>query len=132
MRSEAVVITTLLALVAALCFWAYLTGTGLSGIQTPATGTAVLAASGPDGPALFAANCAGCHGVQAKGGVGPKLAGVLRPWGALTFTHAVLDGVAPEGRRLAPMMPLFRAAGFDGLPPTEAQLTSVLHFIQGL
>ena len=132
MRTQVLAGGALLALVTGLCVWAYLAGTGLSGIQAPATGTAVLAASAPDGPALFAANCAGCHGAQAQGGVGPKLAGLVKPWTVPQFSGAVLNGQSPTGRALSSMMPHFKTAGFDGLPPTGAQLTSVLHYIQGL
>ncbi len=132
MRSQALVMGTLLALVAGLCVWAYMAGTGLSGIQAPAAAMAVLAVSGPDGPSLFAANCAGCHGAQAQGGVGPKLPELVKPWTVPQFSGAVLNGQSPTGRVLVATMPHFKTAGFDGLPPTEAQLTSVLHFIQGL
>ena len=30
-------------------------------------------AAGPDGAALYAANCAGCHGVEGEGGIGPDI-----------------------------------------------------------
>jgi mono/diheme cytochrome c family protein len=132
MTRELLVGGALLALVTGLCVWAYLTGTGLSGIRPQSAVVAVLAVSGPDGPALFAANCAGCHGAQAQGGVGPKLAGLVKPWTAPQFAHAVLNGQAPEGRALSAMMPRFETAGFDGLPPTDGQLQAVLKFVQAL
>ncbi|WP_189088993.1 c-type cytochrome [Deinococcus ruber] len=112
---------------------AYRTGTGLSGIH-PQSGTATAATlpAPADGSSLFAANCAGCHGPKAQGGVGPKLAGLVKPWTQMQFEHAVLDGKAPEGRTLAPMMPHFRSAGFDGSPPTDAQLRALAQYLQSL
>jgi mono/diheme cytochrome c family protein len=41
----------------------------------PAPPAAVAAAGGLDGAALFGANCAGCHGGDGSGGIGPRLAG---------------------------------------------------------
>ena len=44
--------------------------------QAPAAPAAVVeAAGGVDGAAVFADNCAGCHGGDGSGGIGPRLAG---------------------------------------------------------
>lgn len=130
MKTETLVgVTVFLAVLMSVV--AYQAGVGLSGSQdaVPTSGTtAAIASAG--GPALFAANCAGCHGAQAQGGVGPRLAGLT--FAGSQFFHAVLDGQAPEGRALAPMMPHFRTAGFDGLPPTETQMTAILTFLKRL
>jgi cytochrome c551 len=40
-----------------------------------APAAAVEAAGGVDGAALFGDNCAGCHGGDGSGGIGPRLAG---------------------------------------------------------
>ena len=121
-------------LAALLSVGAFQAGVGLSGRQMappvagqPA-GTSVAVRA--DGPALFAANCAGCHGAQAQGAVGPKLAGL--GWTVSQFAQAVRDGQAPAGRTLAPMMPHFRTAGFDGKPPTDEQITAVLTSLKKL
>jgi mono/diheme cytochrome c family protein len=45
----------------------------LVGIIVPAA--AVEAAGGVDGAAVFGDNCAGCHGGDGSGGIGPRLAG---------------------------------------------------------
>lgn len=132
MNRELLIGSAFLALVTSLCVWAYFAGTGLSGIHAPGSEVAVKAASGPEGAALFAANCAGCHGAQAQGGVGPKLAELVKPWTVPQFSHAVLSGQAPEGRALNAMMPRFKTTGFGGVPPTDMQLQAVLQFIQGL
>ena len=131
MKTETLVGVTLV-LAALLSVGAYKAGVGISGNQNalPPVGTPVAVSA--DGPVLFAANCAGCHGAQAQGGVGPKLAGMAESWTAPQFAHAVLDGQAPEGRTLAPMMPRFKTAGFDGAPPTDGQITAILTFLNGL
>ena len=131
MKTETLVGVTL-ALAALLSVGAYKAGVGISGNQNalPPVGTPVAASAG--GPGLFAANCAGCHGAQAQGGVGPKLAGLAKNWTAPEFAHAVLDGQAPEGRALAPMMPRFKTTGFDGVPPTDEQVTAILTYLKKL
>jgi mono/diheme cytochrome c family protein len=44
--------------------------------QPPAApAAAVEAAGGVDGAAVFGDNCAGCHGGDGSGGIGPRLAG---------------------------------------------------------
>jgi mono/diheme cytochrome c family protein len=44
--------------------------------QPPAAPAAVVeAAGGVDGATVFADNCAGCHGGDGTGGIGPRLAG---------------------------------------------------------
>ena len=141
MKTEILVGVTLL-LATLLSVGAYQAGVGISGVgvsgvkvggnQTaaPPTGTSVAASAG--GPGLFAANCAGCHGAQAQGGVGPKLAGLAKNWTAPQFAHAVLDGQAPEGRALAETMPRFKTAGFDGVPPTDEQVTAILTYLKKL
>lgn len=40
-----------------------------------AFGTRAVENEAPDGSAIFANNCAACHGASGQGGVGPKLAG---------------------------------------------------------
>lgn len=131
MKTETLVGVTL-ALAALLSVGAYRAGVGVSGNQNalPPVGTPVAVST--DGPGLFAANCAGCHGAQAQGGVGPKLAGLAKGWTAPQLAHAVLDGQAPEGRPLAETMPRFKTVGFGGVPPTDEQITAVHAFLKGL
>ena len=121
----------LLVLAVLVSVGAYRVGVGVSGIGAPAV-EIVTAQVSAGGPALFAANCAGCHGAQAQGGAGPKLAGLPSSWSATQFSHAVLDGQAPEGRLLAVTMPRFRTAGFDGAVPTDAQLSAIFNTLKGL
>ena len=136
MKTETLVGVSVLV-AALLSVGAYRAGVGVSGVGVAGNQTAVPSAGTPvsvsaAGLTLFAANCAGCHGAQAQGGVGPKLSGLANGWTAPQFAHAVLDGQAPEGRTLAEMMPRFKTAGFDGAPPTEEQMTAVHAFLKGL
>ncbi|WP_293910454.1 cytochrome c [Deinococcus sp.] len=118
-----------LLLVGAISAGAYRAGAGLSGVNSaPGSLVAVKA----DGPALFGSNCAGCHGAQAQGGVGPRLAGLVGPWTAPQFSAAVLDGTGLGGQPLAPTMPHFRTAGFGGEPITDAQLADIQAFLKGI
>ncbi len=114
----------------ALSVLGYVTGVNVAG--SPPAVTVLQAGAAPRGADLFAANCAGCHGASAQGAVGPKLAGLVRPWTDTAFADAVLDGRAPDGRTLAAMMPHFRTAGFDGSAPTPAQLTALHAYLKGL
>jgi mono/diheme cytochrome c family protein len=51
-----------------------------SGSSKSASGPTTTSASNAEGAALFAANCAVCHGAQAQGGIttAPRLAGVVK------------------------------------------------------
>ncbi|WP_339095322.1 c-type cytochrome [Deinococcus sp. VB142] len=59
------------------------------------------------GAEKYAASCAGCHGANAEGGVGPALA-VVKDWSLEDFTTALREGRAP-GKTLSPVMPRFVA-----------------------
>jgi cytochrome c oxidase subunit II len=60
----------------------------------PAPPDAVAAAGGLDGSKLFGRNCAGCHGGDGSGGIGPRLAGrvVTRFPDPATQIAVVTDG----------------------------------------
>lgn len=49
------------------------------------------------GETVFQANCAGCHGDGATGGVGPKLAGRAIPADIVIATVAAGRGAMPSG-----------------------------------
>ena len=76
----AFVLAGLLVLVVAAC------GSSGSSTETPAstpattpaatdTGAPAADGAGADGAAVFASNCAGCHGIDGSGGSGPNLQG---------------------------------------------------------
>lgn len=64
----------------------------------------VLARSGnvERGHAMFQMNCAGCHGVEADGKVGPSLRGVSDRRSQVSLIHQVVSGQTPP-------MPQFQA-----------------------
>lgn len=57
------------------------------------------------GSKTYAASCAGCHGANAEGGVGPTLAEV-KNWSLAQFTTTLREGKTPT-RELAALMPRF-------------------------
>lgn len=122
---------TFIALGAALGIGAYRVGNGpLAGAAGGAVITPAAATATPNGETLFTGNCAGCHGAQAAGGVGPA----LKDTGAWTdeqFEHAVLNGQAPT-RELGAVMPRFGTVGLDGAPATAAQVKAIHAYLQTL
>jgi cytochrome c oxidase cbb3-type subunit 3 len=75
-----------------------------------------------DGAALFAANCAVCHGANAKGGVGPNLTVELQRNTRDQVTTTIMDGRLNINR---PSMPAW--AGL-GQPAIEA----LVQFIESI
>jgi mono/diheme cytochrome c family protein len=63
----------------------------------PAPSGTVALGDAASGRALFLAKCAGCHGAQAQGGVGPKLAGSGIALSAAQGTIESGRGVMPAG-----------------------------------
>lgn len=105
----------------------------ISGVNHGA-GASMSAAQGAapvNGQALFAANCAGCHGATAGGGIGPALPTVTAPWTPEQFKEAVLNGKSPE-KTLAPTMPHFATTGLDGAPATDEQLNAIHDYLKSL
>ncbi|PTA68396.1 c-type cytochrome [Deinococcus arcticus] len=123
-------LVTFLVVGAVLGVGAYQAGGRLSGAGSGAQVSAA-APSAPDGQALYAGNCAGCHGAKAEGGLGPGLAHTAA-WGSAEFTRAVLDGQSPQGRELGTVMPRFRQTGLDGAPATDAQVAAIQAYVQTL
>lgn len=105
-----------------------------SGVVATGGSTATSASEvkvGANGAALYAGNCAGCHGASAEGAVGPKLAG-LSGFAKEAFASAVLDGKGPGGKALAPMMPHFSDMGFSGKKAEQADIDALYDYIKGL
>lgn len=67
------------------------------------------------GNAIFQMNCAGCHGTQATGKVGPSLRGVSNRRSDLSLMHQITSGKTPP-------MPKFQAN-----PAEMADLLSYLN-----
>lgn len=95
------------------------------------TAAAVASATAGDtaqGLKLFTANCAGCHGAQAQGGVGPALNTATGPgsWMIAQFQAAVREGHAPD-RELGPAMPRFTTAQIS-----DEDLTDIYAYLKSL
>lgn len=78
------------------------------------------------GKSTFASSCAGCHGAEGQGGIGPAMTKDANKWTAAQFTAAVREGKAP-GRDLAPMMPHFTASQLS-----DADLNNIYAWVKSL
>ncbi len=54
------------------------------------------------GQAIFQMNCAGCHGLQADGSVGPNLQGVSKRKSRFGLIHQVISGETPPMPQFQP------------------------------
>ncbi|ELR98143.1 c-type cytochrome [Gloeocapsa sp. PCC 73106] len=79
----------------------------------------VLAARGDvnSGYAIFKINCAGCHGVEADGNVGPNLHAVSKRRSKARIIHQVISGETPP-------MPRFQ--------PNTQEMADLLVYLEGL
>lgn len=125
---EALGFATFAAVGLVLGIAAYQAGGRLSGAGSGAVVASASAAATPDGQVLYVGNCAGCHGGQGQGAVGPALK-VSATWSDAEFKNAVLNGKHPQGRELAPVMPRFASIGLDGAPATDAQLQALHKYL---
>lgn len=75
------------------------------------TNAAAATGDAAAGQQVFTGNCAGCHGQEASGGIGPALKGELNPgkWTVEQFTTTLREGRAPN-KTLGAVMPRFTAA----------------------
>lgn len=69
------------------------------------------------GQQIFRINCAGCHGFEAGGLVGPSLQGISRRRSSASLVHQVIDGQTPP-------MPKFQ--------PTPQEMADLLSYIKTL
>jgi mono/diheme cytochrome c family protein len=69
------------------------------------------------GQAIFQMNCAGCHGVQADGRVGPSLLDVSSRKSRISLIHQVISGKTPP-------MPQFQ--------PSAQEMADLLSYLQSL
>lgn len=109
--------------------------TGTNAGTTQGTDPAEAAASSTDpagdpgnGGAVFASNCAGCHGANAGGNIGPALTTADGPksWTLAEFTLALRQGKTPE-RELNATMPRFSETQL-----TDEQIADVQAYIKTL
>jgi len=76
-----------------------------------------LAGDPVQGHAIFQMNCAGCHGLQADGRVGPSLQGVSKRKSRYGMIHQVISGDTPP-------MPQFQ--------PSANEMADLLSYLQTL
>ncbi len=79
----------------------------------------VLAAKGDinNGHAIFEINCAGCHGVEADGDVGPNLHTVSKRRSKASIIHQVISGETPP-------MPKFQ--------PNKQEMADLLSYLEAI
>ncbi|GBF79181.1 cytochrome cM [Aphanothece sacrum FPU1] len=79
----------------------------------------VLALNGDTakGQAIFAINCAGCHGLDADGNVGPNLHHVHQHKSKISLIHQVTSGQTPP-------MPKFQ--------PSSQEMADLLNYLENL
>ncbi len=76
-----------------------------------------LAGDPVQGHAIFQMNCAGCHGLQADGRVGPSLQGVSKRKSRYRMIHQVISGDTPP-------MPQFQ--------PSAKEMADLLSYLETL
>ncbi|GAA5500637.1 hypothetical protein Dxin01_00361 [Deinococcus xinjiangensis] len=104
----------------------------ISGTQGGAAMSANTNTAAPlNGQTLYAGNCAGCHGATATGAVGPSLV-PTGTWPLPDFKEAMLNGVAPGGKKLSAVMPHFAQQGLDGAPATDEQVKAIHDYLASL
>lgn len=84
--------------------------------------------SAKEGAALFATNCATCHGPAAAGAIGPNITSStsagIGSWSEEEFFRAVRTGVDDEGEMLCEVMPRFSQSTLG-----DNQLASIYDFL---
>ncbi len=77
---------------------------------------------------MFAGNCAGCHGANGQGNIGPSLVKADGPgsWTLAQFTTTLREGKTPE-RQLSTTMPRYTEAQIS-----DAQIADLQAYIKTL
>ena len=91
----------------------------------PDTNKASASGDADAGKEKFAGTCAGCHGANAEGGVGPAL-NIVKDWSLEDFTTALRQGRAPN-KTLSPVMPRFVATQVS-----DQDISNIHEYLKGL
>lgn len=96
----------------------------------PPAATAVAAETQGDasaGQEIYASNCAGCHGADGGGGIGPslKLADGPKSWTVAQFNTVLREGKLPDGKELGAVMPRFSDSQL-----TDADIANLFAYVK--
>lgn len=95
---------------------------------TDANATAAATATGDAaaGQQFFAGSCAGCHGAEGQGGIGPAMNAHATGWSQPEFAQTLREGLSPRGE-LAATMPRFSEEQLS-----DADLNNIYAWVQTL
>ncbi len=96
--------------------------------------TTFAGAASPAGKAIYTTNCAGCHGANGQGGVGPGLKDAAG-WTPAIFARAIQNSVDDNNKPFKAPMPHWGKSGFagdHGKAPTPAEIKSLQGYLKTL
>lgn len=94
---------SLTALAAFLVILLALVGVNLFRVSDPYVKTVLTLTGDPiKGHAIFQMNCAGCHGLEAHGRVGPSLEAISKRKSRVRIIHQVISGDTPPMPQFQP------------------------------
>ncbi|MBD1841422.1 MULTISPECIES: cytochrome c [unclassified Coleofasciculus] len=109
---------SLMALAAFLVILLALVGVNLFRVSDPYVKTVLTLTGDPvKGHAIFQMNCAGCHGLEAHGRVGPSLEAISKRKSRVRIIHQVISGDTPP-------MPQFQ--------PSTQEMADLLRYLEEL
>ncbi|MEW5856322.1 MAG: cytochrome c [Cyanobacteriota bacterium] len=109
---------SLTALAAFLVILLALVGVSLFRVSDPYVKTVLTLTGDPvKGHAIFQMNCAGCHGLEAHGRVGPSLEAISKRKSRVRIIHQVISGETPP-------MPQFQ--------PSTQEMADLLRYLENL
>ncbi|MFE1745247.1 c-type cytochrome [Coleofasciculus sp. H7-2] len=109
---------SLMALAAFLVILLALVGVNLFRVSDPYVKTVLTRTGDPvKGHAIFQMNCAGCHGLEAHGRVGPSLEAISKRKSRVRIIHQVISGDTPP-------MPQFQ--------PSAQEMADLLRYLEKL
>ncbi|MBD1888146.1 cytochrome c [Coleofasciculus sp. FACHB-64] len=109
---------SLMALAAFLVILLALVGVNLFRVSDPYVKTVLtLTGDSVKGHAIFQMNCAGCHGLEAHGRVGPSLEAISKRKSRVRIIHQVISGDTPP-------MPQFQ--------PSTQEMADLLRYLEEL
>lgn len=91
-----------------------------------ATAAAVATGDAAAGQEIFAGSCAGCHGADGQGGIGPAMTANAVNWSQPEFVQALREGITPRGE-LAATMPRFAETQLS-----DGDLNNIYTWVQSL